>query len=184
MTGPGINTPPELSRPLTLEQARRTTRPINIAADTAECAALAVRFKLITLDRLTATLAVAIAGDVLTVTGALDAAVTQRCIATGQPLPARIAAPFTVRCVPAAALEVDGDEAEVELADDDLDTIGYDGGGVDLGELVAQSLALALDPWPRHRDADAILKAAGVKDEGEAGAFGALAALRDKLNGG
>ena len=53
--------------------------------------------------------------------------------------------------------------------------------GQDLGEAVAQSFALLLDPFPRSPNADAVLKAAGVKEEGEVGPFGALAALKDKL---
>ncbi|HEV2747118.1 MAG TPA: DUF177 domain-containing protein, partial [Allosphingosinicella sp.] len=44
------------------------------------------------------------------------------------------------------------------------------------------TLALSLDPFPRSPAAAEALKAAGVKSEEEAGPFGALAALRDKLN--
>ena len=46
---------------------------------------------------------------------------------------------------------------------------------------MAQSFALALEPFPRSPNADAALKAAGVKAEGEAGPFSALAALKEKL---
>jgi hypothetical protein len=74
-----------------------------------------------------------------------------------------------------------GGEEEVELSDTELDVIFYVGAMVDAGEAVAQSLALAIDPYPRAPGAEEALKEAGVKDESEAGPFGALAALKDKL---
>ena len=45
----------------------------------------------------------------------------------------------------------------------------------------AERKALALEPFPRSPNADAALKAAGVKAEGEVGPFSALAALKEKL---
>lgn len=59
----------------------------------------------------------------------------------------------------------------------------HDGAFVDVGEAVAQTLALALDPYPRAPDADARLAAAGVTVAVEAGPFGALAGLPAKLKG-
>jgi hypothetical protein len=44
----------------------------------------------------------------------------------------------------------------------------------------AQTLALALDPYPRAPRADAALKAAGVIDESQTGPFAALGALIKK----
>ena len=52
---------------------------------------------------------------------------------------------------------------------------------IDIGEAAAETLALALDPYPRAPDAGEALKAAGVKGEEEAGPFAALAALKGKL---
>jgi uncharacterized metal-binding protein YceD (DUF177 family) len=76
---------------------------------------------------------------------------------------------------------LEGGEIEHELGADDPDTMFLEGQNIDLGEAVAQSLGLALDPYPRVVDADERLKAAGVKSEEEAGPFGALAGLKDKL---
>ena len=42
-------------------------------------------------------------------------------------------------------------------------------------------MALALDPFPRGPGAEAALKVAGVISEEEAGPFGALAGLKDRL---
>jgi uncharacterized metal-binding protein YceD (DUF177 family) len=169
---------PEFARPLTLDAARRTRAPVLVEADAAERAALARRFDLVALDQLQATVSISVTGNDILLSGTLSADVTQRCIATDEPVPSSITAPITLRCVPVGA---EPSDEEVELSDEDCDVIDYDGAAIDLGEIIAQSLSLALDPWPRHPDADAVLRAAGVKSEGEAGAFGALAALRDKL---
>jgi uncharacterized metal-binding protein YceD (DUF177 family) len=177
-----MSSPLEFSRPLTLDAARRTRTPVVVEANAAERVALARRFDLLGLDMLSATLAVSVTGDVIMLSGPLSAQATQRCVATDEPVPALIDEAMMLRCVPSTADAVDPD-AEIELSDEDCDIIDYDGGAIDLGELVAQSFALALDPWPRSAGAEAALKAAGVKSEGEAGAFGALAALKDKLSG-
>jgi uncharacterized metal-binding protein YceD (DUF177 family) len=106
--------------------------------------------------------------------------VVQSCVATGESLPATLDVPFRLRFVP----EDDASAAEeIELSEEDCDTLTYAGGAVDLGEAAAETLALALDPFPRGPDADAALKAAGVvgEDEAEVGPFAALKGLRDKL---
>ena len=51
---------------------------------------------------------------------------------------------------------------------------------VDLGEALAEQLALALDPYPRAPTADTRIKEIGILSEEEAGPFGALAALKDQ----
>ena len=169
------------SRALTLAQARAHKGAMTITADEGERAAIASRFDLLAVSRLDATLHLAVDGDALAITGTLTADLVQRCVATDAPLPAKISEAIDVRYVPADRLEAAEAEAEVELGREDLDLIGYTAGRVDLGQMIADTLYLALDPFPRRPDADAFLAKQGVKSEGEAGAFGALAALRDKL---
>jgi uncharacterized metal-binding protein YceD (DUF177 family) len=72
-------------------------------------------------------------------------------------------------------------EVELELEADDCDTMFHDGQTIDLGEAVAQSLGLALNPYPRSPEAEKMLKAAGVKSEDEVVPTGALAGLKDLL---
>ena len=72
-------------------------------------------------------------------------------------------------------------EEEVELSESEMDVVFHDGAAIDVGEAVAETLSLGLDPYPRAPGADEALKAAGVKSEEEAGPFAALAGLRDKL---
>ena len=148
---------------------------LRLSADEGERADIAARFGLIAIARLDAALAIAVEGDVLHVTGQLDAAVTQRCVATGEPLVARVREPIDVRFVPNARLEADAPEAELELDDDAMDVIGYDGGRAAIGEMVAETLALALDPYPRKPGAS-FESSAG--DTGAESPFAALAKLK------
>lgn len=173
----------EFERPMTLAEARRQSAPLHLVADSGERAAIACRFGLLSVDRLEARLSLSVDGDSVRAEGHLEAVVEQACVASGEPVVAQLSAPVAVRFVPNVTLEAAQDDAEIELASDDLDIIGFAGGRFDLGEMVAESLALELDPYPRSAGAERFLRERGVKSEAEAGSFGALAALRDKLGG-
>lgn len=155
---------PEFSRVVPLDRIGAGASLHDLEADAVERAALAQRFELIAIDRLSAHLSLTRDGDVVLARGKLSGAVTQACIASGDPVPATIAADIAIRFVPET-----GDPAdEVELDAGDLDTVDYRGGAIDLGEAAAESLALALDPFPRSPRASEALKQAGVLSEDEA----------------
>src|SRR3546814_19856283 len=69
-------------------------------------------------------------------------------------------------------------EEEVEIDSADCDILPLEGDRADLGEAAVQTLSLALDPFPRHPDADRILVEKGVPREEQAGPFSARAQLR------
>lgn len=167
----------EFSRPQRVDTIGDDARTVEIEADAQERAALAKRFDLIGIDRLTGKFAIRRDAAGIVAEGRVAAAVTQACSITGDPLPATVDEPVTLRFVP----EDDVGQDEVELGDSDIDVIPYDGGTIDLGEVAAETMALALDPFPRGPNAEAALKDAGVLSEEQAGPFGALAALKDKL---
>lgn len=171
---------PEFSRPVRIDSLGEGGRSLAIEAEPAERAALAARFGLLSLGALSADAAVRREGQIIFAEGRVRANVEQACVATGAPVAAAIDEPFTLRFVP------EGEDAgeEIELDAEDFDTIGYAGSAVDLGEAVAETLALSLDPFPRAADADAVLKAAGVlsEDDVATGPFAALKALRGKLS--
>lgn len=172
-------TAPELSRPLALDTLGEAPRHVALDATEAERIALVRRFGLLALDALSADADLVRQGDAVTAKGRLRAAVTQSCVASGAPVPQVIDEPFEIVFHPQPA-EVRPEE-EVELDESEMDVAFYDGAAIDFGEAVAETLALALDPYPRTPDAAEALKAAGIKSEEEAGPFGALASLRDKL---
>jgi hypothetical protein len=84
---------------------------------------------------------------------------------------------FDLRFLP----EPSGGADEMEIDADECDTIFYTGGAIDLGEAASETLALALDPFPRSPRAAEVLKEAGVVGEDEVAPFNAFAALKDKL---
>ena len=59
----------------------------------------------------------------------------------------------------------EGDEIELEA--DDCDEIEYTGDMFDLGEAVAQTLGLAIDPYAEGPNAEAVRAAAGIVTDGE-----------------
>lgn len=165
---------PEFSRPVALD-AVGSGRTVTIEADDAERRRLAGRFRWIALDRLEADVTLTPRAGAIAATGGLRATLTQRCVATGEPVPETMDEAFAVRFVERGLLA--SGEEEVELGEDDLDVIDYEGGAIDIGEAVAQTLALAVEPYPRVADAETRLREAGVAGEGESGAFAGLKGL-------
>ena len=164
---------------LSLDQIRDGDR-LDIVADDEERRAVADRLGLLNLDRFEAHAVLSRDGQKLRANGRLKAALDQSCVATGDPVPARIDEPFDLHFVPEPKGQ--GAEDEVELGEDDLDTIFHDGSAIDLGGAIADTLALSLDPYPRSAGAEAALKEAGVLTEDEASPVAALAALKEKLS--
>lgn len=162
---------------LQLDQIRDGDR-IDINANAGELAAIAGRLRLLSLDRLDAHTVLARDGERVKATGRLKASLSQACVATGEPVVEHVDEAFSLSFVPAPTADV-----ELELDAEQLDTIFHDGASIDLGTAIADTLALAVDPYPRSAKADAALREAGVLSEEEAGPFAALAALKGKLSG-
>jgi uncharacterized metal-binding protein YceD (DUF177 family) len=174
---------PEFSRPFPLDTLGPAPRRVSIEAAEAEREALARRFGLVAIHGLAAEAELKRDGDSVTATGTLRAAVTQSCVASAEPIETSVEAPFRIEFRPAPAAASD---EEVELKAAELDVVFHDGAAIDLGDAVAETLPLSLDPYPRSPAADEALRAAGVKREeqeakAEESPFAALAALKDKL---
>ncbi|WP_066658845.1 MULTISPECIES: YceD family protein [unclassified Sphingomonas] len=165
---------PEFSRPQRLDAIGKGEHRVEISADAGERAALARRFGLIAIDRLDAVITVQRDATGVLARGNLQGAVVQACSVTGDPVPAQVDEAFAIRFLPEGTVEGD----EIELSDEECDTVFYSGGAIDLGEAAAETLALALDPFPRSPGADDALRKAGVLGEDETGPFAALAKLK------
>ena len=163
---------------LPLDQIRDGVR-IDLGADDEERASVVERLALLSLDRLEAHAALSRDGQRVRATGRLKASLEQSCVATGDAVPAHIDEPFELLFVPEPT--AGRADEEIELGEADLDTVFHDGSAIDLGGAVIDSLALALDPYPRSAGADAALKEAGVMTEEESSPFAALAALKEKM---
>jgi len=160
---------------LRLDQIRDGER-LDLVADETERVAIARRLELQSLERLEAHVCIERTGEIVWAKGRLLAALNQSCVVTGETVAAHVDEPFTLLFTPEPV--PGGPDEEVELGENDCDTVFYDGGAIDLGGAIADTLALSLDPYPRSAGADAALKEAGVLSEEQAGPFAVLAKLR------
>lgn len=143
-----------------------------LEAGEAERSALAERFGLVAIHALTARVTLTAEERTVRAKGRLEANIVQSCAVSGEDLAVRIDEPFALHFVPATDAP-----AEKELEADDLDEIEMDGTRFDLGEAVAQSLALAIDPYLEGPNADEARRKAGIVSEAESGPFAALKGL-------
>lgn len=150
---------------------------LDLSADEKERRAVAERLGLVSLARLGAHATLVRDGCRIRARGRVQASLEQSCVATGDPVAEHVDEPFDLVFVPAPS---DGSaDQEVELGEADCDIVFYDGAAIDLGTAVVDSLALAINPYPRSAGADAALKEAGVLSESDAGPFAALAKLKN-----
>ena len=149
---------PEFSRPFDIRQLDH--RAVQLVADQAERAALARRFGIVRIDRLEAEVVLERAGEALNAAGTLSAYIVQTCAVSAEDLAVAIREELFFRFVPSAG-EAEPDE-EIEIDAADCDEIEYTGSIFDLGEAVAQSLALAIDPFITGPGADEARRRAGL----------------------
>jgi uncharacterized metal-binding protein YceD (DUF177 family) len=137
----------ELSRRLRLDRVPPSGISLDIKASASEREALARRFGIIAVSELMANVALH-AGPAGTwrVDGRLHATVVQACGVTLEPVEQTIDEPFDVRFA-AEAEELDHDTGELVVDADAPEPLTGD--SLDLGEIVADHLGLAIDPFPR-----------------------------------
>lgn len=164
---------PEFSRRYDLRSL--PAGPVTLRADEAECAALASRFALVNIHGLEAAVTLEEAGGgKIDVRGRIRAELVQSCAISGEDLPVALDEELAFRFVPETAIE----QTEIELEEAELDEIAYSGTAFDLGEAVAQSMALAIDPYAAGPEAERARREAGLSTPEASGPFAKLAALR------
>lgn len=148
----------EFSRTIPVDRLRRGVVSEHIEANERERQALAERFELEAVGRLTADVRLeALPNGMVRVAGRLDAAVVQTCVVSLESVPATVSENFSALFAPPEMIgDEDGDididfEALAEEEDDLPEPIVNH--RIDIGELTAQHLSLALDPYPRAPDA-------------------------------
>jgi len=164
---------PEFFRPIAL--ARLGSEPFRqeIAATEVERTALARRFGLVAVDRLSAVVELVRQGhDRILLRAAFDAEFVQSCVVTLEPVRGAVSERFALLYGPPEADAEAGGSAEDDPAFEPIV-----GGTIDIGEAVAQEFALALPPFPRNDEADAETL---VSPPEEAGPFAALSRLIDR----
>lgn len=138
---------PEFSRIVVVEKIPASGLQQKIQAKESEREELAARFGLIELKNLEAELVVypMRVDQTVNVTGTLAADVVQQCVVTLEPLPQKVEHAFKV--IFAVSGEAETLAGPSDMNEDDWEPIVN--GSIDIGELVAQNLGLALDPYPR-----------------------------------
>ena len=169
-------TEPEFFRPVHTE--RLPELPIEIEADEHERAALARRFALCKVERLRASVALERADAGIRVAGDVVAAIEQDCAVSGEAFATEVSERFELLYVPPTPTSQD--DEEYELSADELDHIVMEGDTIDIGEAVAQTLAMAIDPYARGPAADIARERAGLENDEDRPATGPLA---DALKG-
>jgi uncharacterized metal-binding protein YceD (DUF177 family) len=177
----------EFSRICVVERLDEDELVERIAANEVERAALAKRFDLISLDRLEAELTLRRVGHgpMVRLDGSVRANLVQSCVVSLEPVECEIEEDFVLHFAPDRDDAPHGhvvEETDVEYADDPPEPLI--GGQIDIGEAVAQQLALALDPYPRRpgvtlEDVLGALKG-DTRDRGADSPFAVLARLSRK----
>jgi hypothetical protein len=154
---------PEFSRPVTVATIRPGGETLTLSPTEAEAAALARRLGVEAVRGLVAEVTVKARGKgVVSARGRLRARLDRLCVVSLAPLEEAIDERFTVLFRPEAEAESGAGAdrgpgkvaaAEVALDAEADDEEPYAGGVIDIGEHVAQTLALVLDPWPRAEGA-------------------------------
>jgi uncharacterized metal-binding protein YceD (DUF177 family) len=127
--------------------------PVTREATPAECAAVAAALQLVACTRLVARYEItpAAAGRFL-LNGSVDVTVTQACVVTLEEIQRRYTAPLDLEFWPAEMLAED-EESDIDPLGADREPI--EEGRIDVGRIVYEELASAIDPFPR-RDGAAV----------------------------
>ena len=183
-TAAGAGPAPEFSRPVRITDLGGEGTTVSQKADSTERAALARRFGVAAVGRMSYEAQIRPSGDGWRVTGLARARVTQPCVVTLEEIAQEIEEPFARTFLPGVEPAGIGDIAPDE-AEDPPEPLGT---RLDPAEMASEAVALAIDPYPRAPGASfqGVGEARPEPDEEEeAGAtrrpFSALAALRERM---
>lgn len=174
---------PEFSRRLAVDATKGLNATHHFRATDAERAALAKRLGIKSLGSLAAEVRLGSVqnGALIRLGADFTADVIQACVISLEPEASRIEASFERLYDPSAAPAEADEEADLNLDEEVPEPLP--GGILDLGEIIAEELALELNPFPRAPGADfhEFLPESGESKENEdekpGGSFAALAKL-------
>lgn len=148
-------------------------------ADAGERARVAEALELLAVERLEAAYSIRPRGKTgYLLKGAISADVTQACVISLEPVPAKVEATFSVLFKP----EVEGRDSDLDfdpVAEED-EPEAIDNGRIAVGRIVYEHLAAAIDPYPRKPDAVFSYADPAAGDAAKSSPFAALDKLRRK----
>jgi hypothetical protein len=163
------------SHPITVATLPSTSRLV-LEADHEARARIAKSLGLHAVDGLAARLEIDVAENgLISIGGRIEAAIQPICVVTLDPFPQAIDEPVAIRFAPAGLIDKMTKRAEADEIEDFEPPDEIVDGSIDLGVLVVEFLALALDPYPRKPGAEF---AGLTADDGAASPFEALRQLK------
>lgn len=157
----------------------REARRYHVTADAAEREALAASLGIPEVQALDAEIELRpLPGHSYGVSGTLRAEVVQTCVVSLEPVRETVAETIDVALVPAPA-STGKDAAGLVDPEADESQSFYENGRIDIGVIVAEHLALGLDPYPRKPGADFSGHTEDLPGP-EDSPFAQLAALKDR----
>lgn len=168
-----------------LDSMPRTGRDLDLTVDKGERDLLAEELDVLSIDRLQVKLhAVRFRGGIR-VTGRLTAVVVQQSVVTFEPVTQEIGEPIDRIFLPGVEKQFAGPanaEVFVDLEGEDIPD-HFDGNEADLTDLIVETIALALDPYPRA-PGESIEDLGLGKIEEEVHPFASLKKLKQDLDKG
>jgi uncharacterized metal-binding protein YceD (DUF177 family) len=161
-------TPDVFSQMISINQLGSTPVQLVVAATPEQCGPLAARFGLAAIDKLSAHLSLLKDVQGVHVSGTVHAKVQYFCRVTTEPFPASLSEPLSILYLQGVSEEDLPDPVEAALADDPVEMLALDGDEIDVAVLCAETLGLALEPFPRGPGADAALAQLGIMTEEQA----------------
>lgn len=188
MTDNTVDDETEFSRPLRVDSLHIISKTIELEASIEECRQLALRYGVISVISLKATLHLSVSREerLILVEGDISAELRQICVVTHEEVDNKVSTALRVKFSESPDISADSikrnDDIEDFTTPDPPETI--ENGTIDLGELVSQYLSTAIDPYPRKHGLPYNDYSSGKKVEDDvikAHPFSALAELKDKL---
>lgn len=143
---------------------------VRLSADAGERAALAQTWKVLAVGMLEAELDVSRwKRDGVRINGTVRAQLTQACVVTLDPVEAQIEEPFEALFVPEGSrlARMEGGESGEVIVDAEGPDMPepFTGDAIDAGAVVAEFVALAIDPYPRKDDVEFSSHLEGADDD-------------------
>ncbi|MFC4270890.1 hypothetical protein GQF03_04090 [Sneathiella chungangensis] len=174
------------ARWMNVERIGREPHSFDIQATEEECAALATSLGILGLERLQASgsLVRQSSNGQIALSGRVTATAVQACVVTLEPVPETIDEEFTVfYTFDPKDLVVEDLDKVVGMDEPDLPELIV-GGRINLADMIAEQIVLALDPYPRSENAPEDLSDAEALDRAkkEQGVYQPFANLKDLMS--
>ena len=143
----------DLSLVLRASALEKKPKKFSLVASETDRAGLIERFGLVSLDHLSADIEIRNNGadNGVLVNGHIEAKFSQRCIASLAEVPETLDTTFDLLLVePEMALRMDEEESYLDPDAPDYDAL--EGDDIDVGEIVAQTFSISMNPYPRASD--------------------------------